>query len=165
MFVRVNSGAIAGIDAVEVTAEVNVAGGGVGLYIVGLPDNTIKESEERIQAAFENSGFRPVTKKTVVNLAPADLRKEGSQYDIAIAVGILTATEQIHTPMLEESLFIGELSLNGVIRPVKGVLPLVAMAWRKEWLPTAVFLPGEFHEQKSLAGYSLCICKESDTTE
>lgn len=141
MFVRVNSGAIAGIDAVEVTAEVNVAGGGVGLYIVGLPDNTIKESEERIQAAFENSGFRPVTKKTVVNLAPADLRKEGSQYDIAIAVGILTATEQIHTPMLEESLFIGELSLNGVIRPVKGVLPLVAMA-RKRGLKR-VFMPVE----------------------
>ena len=128
MFIQVNSGAISGIEAVEVTAEINVAEGGLGLYIVGLPDNTIKESEERIQAAFENSGYRLIPKKTIVNLAPADLRKEGSHYDLAIAVGILTATEQIHTTMLEGSMFVGELSLNGHIRPVKGILPLVAMA-------------------------------------
>ena len=146
MFIRINSGAISGIDAVNVTAEVNVASGGIGLYIVGLPDNTIKESHERIQAAFENSGYRLIAKKTVVNLAPADLRKEGSQYDIAIAVGILTATEQIHTPMLEESMFIGELSLNGVIRPVKGVLPLVAMA-RKRGLKR-VFMQTQFFLQQ-----------------
>ena len=126
MFIKVHTGAIAGIEAVEVTVEVNVAGG--GLFIVGLPDNTIKESHERIQAAFENSGYRLQAKKTVVNLAPADLRKEGSQYDLPIAVGILAATEQITTTMLEESMFIGELSLNGTLRPVKGVLPLVAMA-------------------------------------
>ncbi|MBR3826284.1 MAG: YifB family Mg chelatase-like AAA ATPase [Alistipes sp.] len=128
MFIKVHTGAIAGIEAVEVTVEVNVAGGGIGLFIVGLPDNTIKESHERIQAAFENSGYRLQAKKTVVNLAPADLRKEGSQYDLPIAVGILAATEQITTTMLEESMFIGELSLNGTLRPVKGVLPLVAMA-------------------------------------
>lgn len=141
MFIQVNSGAISGIEAVDVTAEVNVAAGGIGLYIVGLPDNTIKESHERIQAAFENSGYRLIAKKTVVNLAPADLRKEGSQYDLAIAVGILLATEQIHTTMLEDSMFIGELSLNGYIRPVKGVLPLVAMA-RKKGLKR-VFMPEE----------------------
>ena len=128
VFIKVHTGAIAGIEAVEVTVEVNVAGGGIGLFIVGLPDNTIKESHERIQAAFENSGYRLQAKKTVVNLAPADLRKEGSQYDLPIAVGILAATEQITTTMLEESMFIGELSLNGTLRPVKGVLPLVAMA-------------------------------------
>jgi magnesium chelatase family protein len=93
-----------------------------------LPDNTIKESHERIQAAFENSGFRLLAKKTVVNLAPADLRKEGSQYDLAIAIGILVATEQIHTNKIDDSMFIGELSLNGYVRPVKGVLPLVALA-------------------------------------
>lgn len=139
MFIRINSGAISGIDAVNVTAEVNVASGGIGLYIVGLPDNTIKESHERIQAAFENSGYRLIAKKTVVNLAPADLRKEGSQYDLAIAIGILTATEQIHPTMLDDSMFIGELSLGGAVRPVKGVLPLVAMARKSGF--KRVFMP------------------------
>ena len=141
MFVRVHTGAIAGIEAVEVTAEVNVAAGGLGLFIVGLPDNTIKESHERIQAAFENSGFKLQAKKTVVNLAPADLRKEGSQYDLPIAIGILTATEQIATDMLADSMFIGELSLNGRLRPIKGTLPLVAMA-RSKGLKR-IFMPEE----------------------
>lgn len=141
MFVRVHTGAIAGIEAVDVTVEVNVAGGGIGLYIVGLPDNTIKESEQRIVAAFGNSGYHMTAKKIVVNLAPADLRKEGSLYDLPIAVGILQATEQIESKLLEESMFIGELSLNGTLRPVKGVLPLVAMA-RERGLKR-VFLPME----------------------
>lgn len=141
MFVKVNTGALSGIDAVDVTVEVNVAGGGIGLFIVGLPDNTIKESHERIQAAFENSGYRLIAKKTVVNLAPADLRKEGSQYDLAIAIGILVATEQLTTDMLSDSMFIGELSLNGTLRPVKGVLPLVAMA-RQRGIKR-VFMPEE----------------------
>ncbi len=141
MFVRINTGAIVGIDAVAVTVEVNVATGGLGLFIVGLPDNTIKESHERIQAAFENTGYKLVAKKTVVNLAPASLRKEGSQYDLAMAIGILAATEQLHSDMLEESMFIGELSLNGRLRSVTGVLPLVAMArdrgLRRVFMPEA----------------------------
>lgn len=141
MFVWVHTGAISGIEAVEVTAEVNVAAGGIGLFIVGLPDNTIKESQERIQAAFENSGYKLQAKKTVVNLAPADLRKEGSQYDLPIAIGILAATEQLTTDMLADSMFIGELSLNGRLRPVKGVLPLVAMARDKGI--KRVFMPEE----------------------
>ena len=141
MFVRVNTGAISGIDAVEVSVEVNVAGGGLGLFIVGLPDNTIKESQERIHAAFENSGYKLLAKKTVVNLAPADLRKEGSQYDLPIAIGILIATEQIQSELIEGSMFIGELSLNGTLRPVKGVLPLVALA-RDKGLKR-VFMPME----------------------
>ncbi|MBO7199389.1 MAG: YifB family Mg chelatase-like AAA ATPase [Alistipes sp.] len=139
MFVRVHTGTISGIEAVAVTAEVNVSLGGLGLFIVGLPDNTIKESHERIQSAFENSGYKLQAKKTVVNLAPADLRKEGSQYDLPIAVGILAATEQISTDMLADSMFIGELSLNGMLRPVKGVLPLVAMA--REHGLKRVFMP------------------------
>ena len=141
MFIRVHTGAIAGIEAVAVTAEVNVASGGLGLFIVGLPDNTIKESQERIQAAFENSGYKLMAKKTVVNLAPADLRKEGSQYDLPIAIGILTATEQITTDMLADTMFIGELSLNGKLRPVKGVLPIVAMA--REMGLKRIFMPEE----------------------
>lgn len=139
MFVKVHTGAIAGIEAVPVTVEVNVASGGLGLFLVGLPDNTIKESEQRIHAAFENSGYRLVAKKTVVNLAPADLRKEGSQYDLPIAIAILAATEQITATMLDDSMFIGELSLDGTLRPVKGVLPLVVMA-RERGLKR-VFMP------------------------
>ncbi len=141
MFVKVDTGAISGIAAVEVCVEVNVAKGGLGLYLVGLPDNTIKESEQRIIAAFENSGFTMTAKKIVVNLAPADLRKEGSLYDLPIAIGILRATEQINSELIEESMFIGELSLDGSLRPVKGVLPLVAMA-RERGLKR-VFLPEE----------------------
>lgn len=139
MFVKIHTGAVSGIEAVEVSVEVNVASGGLGLYLVGLPDNTIKESEQRIQAAFENTGYRITHKKIVVNLAPADLRKEGSLYDLPIAVGILVATEQLATTMLDDSMFIGELSLDGSLRAVRGVLPIVAMA--KEHGLKRVFMP------------------------
>ena len=87
MFVRTYAGAIVGIDAVAVTVEVNIAGGGLGMYLVGLPDNAVKESEQRIRAAFENSGERMSGRKVVVSLAPADLRKEGASFDLPIAVG------------------------------------------------------------------------------
>ncbi len=128
MFVRTYAGAIVGIDAVRVTVEVNLAGSGMGLFLVGLPDSAVKESEERIRAAFENCGRRMSGRKTVVNLAPADLRKEGAAFDLPIAVGMRAAMEQVENDRLEESLFLGELSLDGTLRPVKGVLPIVAKA-------------------------------------
>ena len=128
MFVSCLAGAIVGIRAVPVTVEVNVAGGGIGLFLVGLPDNAVKESEQRIRSAFGNSMFRMTGRKVVVNLAPADLRKEGSGFDLPIAVGILAATEQVNEGALEGTLLVGELSLDGGIRPVRGVLPLVVMA-------------------------------------
>lgn len=117
-----------GIRAVEVTVEVNVAGGGIGLYMVGLPDNAVKESEQRIRAAFENSQMRMTGKKVVVNLAPADLRKEGSGFDLPIAIGILAATDQIAAEQIESTMFVGELSLDGGIKGVRGILPLAVMA-------------------------------------
>lgn len=128
MFVRCFAGAIVGIRAVGVTVEVNVAGGGIGLYLVGLPDNAVKESEQRIRAAFENSSRRMTGKKVVVNLAPADLRKEGSGFDLPIAVGILAATEQVVSDHLADTMFVGELSLDGGVKPARGVLPLAVMA-------------------------------------
>ena len=128
MFVSCLAGAIVGIRAVPVTVEVNVAGGGIGLFLVGLPDNAVKESEQRIRSAFGNSMFRMTGRKVVVNLAPADLRKEGSGFDLPIAVGILAATEQVNEGALEGTLLVGELSLDGGIRPVRGVLPVVVMA-------------------------------------
>ena len=128
MFVRTFAGAVAGIDAVAVTVEVNIAGGGLGMYLVGLPDNAVKESEQRIRAAFENSGERMSGKKVVVSLAPADLRKEGAGFDLPIAVGILAAMSEVSGELLPTTMFAGELSLDGTLRPVRGVLPLAVKA-------------------------------------
>ncbi len=128
MVVRTHTGALAGIGAVEVTVEVSITSGGLGLFIVGLPDNAVKESEQRVRAAFENDGYRMTSRKCVVNLAPADLRKEGSGFDLPIAVAILAATEQIPTEGLDSAAFVGELSLDGTIREVKGVLPITVEA-------------------------------------
>ncbi|MFI3289112.1 MAG: YifB family Mg chelatase-like AAA ATPase [Rikenellaceae bacterium] len=128
MFIKVYAGAIAGIDAVRVTVEVNMAEVGLGLWLVGLPDNTIKESQERIRSAFENSSLSMPNKKIVVNLAPADLRKEGSGFDLPIAMGILAASGQIQSVKLEESMILGELSLDGSISSIKGALPMAAAA-------------------------------------
>lgn len=128
MFVKTFAGAVVGIDAVTVTVEVNIAGGGLGLYLVGLPDNAVKESEQRIRAAFENSGEHMSGKKVVVNLAPADLRKEGAAFDLPIAVGILAAMGRIETGALADTLFAGELSLDGSVKPVRGILPVAIQA-------------------------------------
>lgn len=111
-----------------VTVEVNITGGGLGLYLVGLPDNAVKESEQRIRSAFENSGERMSGRKVVVNLAPADLRKEGSGFDLPIAVGILAAMGRIDASALEGTVFAGELSLDGTVKPVRGVLPIAVNA-------------------------------------
>ncbi len=128
MFVQAHTGTVVGIGAVMVTVEVNITGGGLGLFLVGLPDNAVKESEERIRAAFGNSEERMSGRKVVVNLAPADLRKEGSGFDLPIAVGILAAMERIAPEALEGTLLLGELSLDGTIRPVSGVLPVAIEA-------------------------------------
>ncbi len=128
MFIKVYAGAIAGIDAVRVTVEVNMTEWGLGLWLVGLPDNTIKESQERIRSAFENSSLSMPNKKIVVNLAPADLRKEGSGFDLPIAMGILAASGQIKSVKLEESMILGELSLDGSISSIKGALPMAVAA-------------------------------------
>ena len=128
MVAKAFTGTVAGIGAVMVTVEVSITGGGLGLFLVGLPDNAVRESEQRIRSAFDNSGYRMTARKCVVNLAPADLRKEGSGFDLPIAVAILAATEQVVPDTLAESVFVGELSLDGAIRGVRGVLPVTAEA-------------------------------------
>lgn len=130
MVIRTHTGTVAGIGAVPVTVEVSITGSGLGLFLVGLPDNAVRESEQRIRSAFENSGYRMTSRKCVVNLAPADLRKEGSGFDLPIAVAILAATDQIVAAELEQSFFVGELSLDGSLRGVKGVLPIAQQAQR-----------------------------------
>lgn len=128
MFVCVHTAALSGIDALRVTVEVNITGGGVGLYLVGLPDNAVKESEQRIRSAFENTAEKMSGRKVVVNLAPADLRKEGASFDLPIALGILAAMERIDAKHLDETMVAGELSLDGSLRPVRGVLSLALAA-------------------------------------
>lgn len=116
-----------GIDAVMVTVEADITRG-IGMYLVGLPDNAVKESQERIRAAFENSGFRMSGRKIVINLAPADLRKEGSLFDLPIAVALLAASGQIESELVDKYMILGELSLDGTLRPIKGALPLTVRA-------------------------------------
>ena len=112
-----------------VTVEANVSSG-IGMYLVGLPDGAVKESQDRIRSAFANSDMRMTGKRLVVNLAPADVRKEGAAFDVPIAVAILAATEQIGVERLNEYMLTGELSLDGAIKPVKGVLPITVAARR-----------------------------------
>ncbi|NPA42447.1 MAG: YifB family Mg chelatase-like AAA ATPase [Chlorobi bacterium] len=127
MLVKVHSAALYGIEAFPVTVEVNVDRG-VGYHLVGLPDKAVTESNFRISAALDNSGYKIPGKKIIINLAPADLRKEGSAYDLPIAVGILAASEQIKAPRLDDYLILGELSLDGSLQPVKGALPIALKA-------------------------------------
>ena len=128
MFVRGFSSAVAGIEAMAVEVEVNVSTG-LGMHLVGLPDNAVRESQERIRSAFENSGLRMPGKKIVVNLAPADIRKEGSALDLAIAVGILAASGQVTATNLSDYIMMGELSLDGTIKPIRGALPIAIKAF------------------------------------
>ena len=141
MVVKAFTGTVAGIGAVMVTVEVSITGGGLGLFLVGLPDNAVRESEQRIRSAFENASYRMTSRKCVVNLAPADLRKEGSGFDLPIAVAILAATEQIEAEKLADSVFVGELSLDGAIRGVRGVLPVTAEARDKGF--KRIYVPRE----------------------
>ncbi len=127
MFIGCFSSALVGIDALTVEVEVNISPG-LGMYLSGLPDNAVRESQERIRSAFENSGLKMPGKKIIVNLAPADLRKEGSSLDLPIAVAILAATGQIDPQRLPDYQISGELSLDGTVKPVKGALPIALNA-------------------------------------
>jgi len=129
-----------GVNATTITVEVNVDFG-VNFYLVGLPDNAVKESQQRVESALKHNGYRMPGKKIVVNMAPADLRKEGSAYDLTIAMGILAASEQIQTDELERYIIMGELSLDGQLKPIKGALP-IAIESRKEGFK-GIILPQE----------------------
>ncbi|MEX2235759.1 MAG: YifB family Mg chelatase-like AAA ATPase [Cyclobacteriaceae bacterium] len=130
MLAKTFGSAVHGVDARTIMVEVNV-GQGTRFYMSGLPDNALKESQHRIESSLKNCGFFMPRKKTVVNLAPADIRKEGSAYDLPIALCVLKASGQIKCPNLDQYLIMGELALDGVLRPIKGVLPIAIQA-RKE---------------------------------
>jgi len=128
MLVKIYGSAIHGVSAQTITIEVNIDTKGVGYHLVGLPDNAIKESSYRISAALKNVGYKIPGKKITINMAPADLRKEGAAYDLSIAVGILIASDQIQADKVHDYIIMGELSLDGSLQPIKGVLPIAIQA-------------------------------------
>lgn len=130
MLARVWSASLLGIDAVKVGVEVDVSGGLPTITVVGLPDTAVQESRERVKACIKNAGFAFPIRKIVINLTPADLRKEGPSFDLPISVGILAASEQVDPHLLGDHLFLGEVSLDGSLRAVAGVLPIAAAAVR-----------------------------------
>jgi magnesium chelatase family protein len=130
MLARVWSAAIVGIDAIKVGVEVDISGGLPAIVVVGLPDAAVQESRERTKAALKNAGFPFPMRKIVINLTPADLRKAGPSFDLPIGVGILAAADQVKTDQLDDFLFLGEMSLDGGLRPVAGVLAIAAAAQR-----------------------------------
>lgn len=142
--------AVHGVDARSILIEVNV-GQGTRFFMSGLPDNALKESQLRIESALKDLKYFMPRKRTVVNLAPADIRKEGSSYDLPIALCILEASEQIHTNKLEKLIIMGELALDGVLRPVKGVLPITIQA-RKEGFKGMVVPEGNAREAAVVDG-------------
>src|SRR5688572_20947993 len=128
MLAKVISCAIVGLEAEIVEVEVDITNGMPTFMLVGLPDAAVRESRDRVHAAIKNSGLSFPNKRLTVNLAPADLRKEGPAYDLPIAVGILAASQQVWPDKLEGSFFLGELSLDGTLRHTKGILPMAALA-------------------------------------
>ncbi len=130
MLVKTFGAALHGIDAIKITIEVNISKG-IAMHIVGLPDNAVKESQQRIHAALTNNDYKMPGRKTVINMAPADIRKEGSAYDLPIAIGILGASEQINNDRFADYLLMGELSLDGGVQVIKGSLSIAIEAREK----------------------------------
>ncbi len=132
MLVKTFGSAVYGIEAITITIEVNISGGAKPFYlIVGLPDNAVRESMQRVEAALQTNAFRMPRQKIIVNMAPADIRKEGSAYDLPIAIGILASSGQVVVENLEKYIIMGELSLDGTVQSIKGALPIAIQA-RKE---------------------------------
>lgn len=132
MVAKTFGGAVHGVDARTIMVEVSV-GQGTKFFMSGLPDNAVKESQHRVESALKNSGFFMPRNKTVVNLAPADIRKEGSAYDLSIALCVLSASSQLITDKLEQFIIMGELTLDGTLRPIRGVLPIAIQARRENF--------------------------------
>ncbi len=139
--------AVFGVDAIKITIEVNV-GQGKKYFMSGLPDSAVKESEHRIESSIKNAGYEMPRNKVIVNLAPADIRKEGSAYDLPICLSILKSSEQIRCEALEDYVIMGELALDGILRPVKGVLPIAIEARNHNF--KGVILPLENAEEAAI---------------
>jgi len=139
MLAKIYSAAVYGVDAYEIEIEVNGAGGDPKVIIVGLPDTAVKESRDRVTTAISNSAYHWPRGRTTINLAPADIKKEGPSFDLPIALGMISVCEEIDSTPFENFSFVGELALNGAVRPVKGVLPIALEARRRG--KRALFVP------------------------
>ncbi|MGE5812398.1 MAG: magnesium chelatase domain-containing protein [Ignavibacteria bacterium] len=148
MLAKIISSTTYGIDAYLIEVETNVERQIPGFTIVGLPDNTVKESRERVTAAVKNSKFEIKPSKITVNLAPADIKKEGSAFDLPIAIGLLAATEHVKEDFISESVLLGELSLDGKLRSIKGALPISVEAKRKGF--KRIILPVDSAKEASI---------------
>lgn len=157
MYARVLSATVQGIDGVPITVEVDLAQGLPNFTIVGLPEGAVRESKERVLAALKNAGYSLPMKRITVNLAPADMRKEGSGFDLPVALGILAANRMVPTETLERHAFVGELALDGTLRPVRGMLPIAfSLADRVEGLvvPKQVAAEAALVEQATVYAFT-----------
>lgn len=141
MFSQINSCGLMGMDGFEVFVQTDISNGIPIFEIVGLPDATVKEAKERVRAAIKNTGFLFPSKRVVINLAPASQKKGGSGYDLPITVSVLSATEQLHLENAEDTIFLGELSLDGTINSIDGVLPMVIFAYKNGY--KKAFVPAD----------------------
>lgn len=148
MLATVHSGAVFGVHAHPVEIEVNAGRGDPGVIVVGLPDAAVKESKDRVWTALINSAFAPPMGKTTINLAPADVKKEGPSFDLPMALGMLAATGKLEPESLQGVCVIGELALSGQVRRVRGVLPIALMAREQGW--TRVLVPAENAEEAAV---------------
>ena len=130
MLIKTFGSAVFGVNAATITIEVHVDRG-AHLAIVGLPDSAIKEAQQRIRAALSNSGYDLPIRNITINMAPADLRKEGTAYDLPLAIALLSATGAFESDLLEQYIIMGELSLDGSLRPIRGVLPIAIQAQKE----------------------------------
>jgi magnesium chelatase family protein len=147
MLVKTYGSAVFGIDATTITIEVNI-GKGVNFILVGLPDSAVKESQQRIKSALTNNDFNYPGKEITINMAPADIRKEGSTFDLPIAMGLLGASQQVNSDQFEDYLFLGELSLDGSLKPMRGILPIALTAKREGY--KGIILPRENAQEAAI---------------
>ncbi len=136
MLAKVYSAAVIGVDAYEVEIEVDAGGGNPVIIVVGLPDASVKESKDRVTTAIANSGYFWPDGRTTINLAPADVKKEGPSFDLPIALGMVAASQHMNLESARDFCFVGELALGGAVRPVKGVLPCQRRCGKK-----SIFVP------------------------
>ena len=148
MLVKIFGSAVYGVDAITITIEVDTPGGEIGVFIVGLPDNAVKESKDRVISAILNSGFDRPRGRIVINMAPADIKKAGAAYDLPIALGIIAATGQMPSDKLNEYVIMGELSLDGSLKPIKGALPIAIQTRAEKY--KGLILPKENAREAAL---------------
>ncbi|MBI4231157.1 MAG: ATP-dependent protease, partial [Planctomycetes bacterium] len=154
MLARVSSVGLRGVEGVPLQVEVDVAGGLPGVVLVGLADRAVRESRDRVRSALQNAGYEPPRRKVTVNLAPSDVPKAGTAYDLPIAIGFLAASGQIEVRSGPEVAWAGELSLDGKVRPVRGILPM-AVAARRGGIRTLVVPDGNVPEALGVEGLAV----------